>query len=1455
MKHFKRFLMLCLAMVMCSLIIIPAFAANDNGVTYTATIDNPTLVVSSEDQIIAVTIKTNKPVDIDSIDITVGLPSGWAYVSVTNTDLGFATGDFFAATGKLVWSYQYDQETDNITTDLLAVVTYKVPANTPAGEYEISFEIVNITSDWGTPWESGTTVSTTLTIKEAAPTCDHVDKNYTYEPNNNGTHKVKCECGEYKTESEACSGTDDGDCTTAVTCACTNVVTAANASHTPATDDGDCTTAVKCVNCDQIATAAKTHVDGDDKNHVCDNDGCNVDNITEHGTGSGFRYTNDGANTNTHTKYCNDCDQAIEDEKNVACTDAAGDNNHACDANCGNTSVTDHTGGTATCNVKATCSECGAEYGNKDGNNHVGGFKYSYNIGTSRTHIVHCNGCNTNIGVENCTPRYTSNNSKTHMVDCKICGTRLGVEDHKYDETTHICACGATNHTASRYETTATTHQAYCSCGAKVGSELGHYGDKTPCTDMKECETCGYAYSKAADHGLTNGYYGVSLNNGRHHEYCADCRDKLIRGNQSCDFSLENGKCTLCGYCYHSSTFSYSSNNNGTHNVICDVCNAITKENVVCSGTATCTAKAVCSDCGAEHGWYDYNNHSSEETYFDNIYSETHTVKYKCCQRTYLDKVPHDYTQNEEHKCACGTVEPANLILNYNGGYVEKPSVTTVTLLSEYNTTIDNFQNWLNPVNEGKNLVGWNTKADGTGEDVVLEPGYLCLKTITVYAQWECNHADAYHRLTTTYTANEGEKHTKVVTCDCDTIVYTETVEHNFNNAEHKCICGAVQKYWFNVKYNGGVVVSGNTYLGFGVQTDYNKTPNITGHSMNPTREGYRLTGWNTEADGTGEVLNNFETFVMPDHDVTIYAQWECTHDANDHDLTTTYTDNEGETHTKVVTCECGDVVSTVDETHDYRNREFTCVCGKVKVFNLTLKVVHFSGEGVENYNIVIPVPYGAPLKDYIPENCGEQYNFAPIYKYGDTVNVEGRVYDGTFTVTEWFGGASAGYFDPYEATMAGGHWTIMQTSSFNGWYHDYYDGTLDQFLPERIGSVYYDENYHELEGWQEVDGAWYYFQYNAAQYKHYRVEGLTRVPYPEESKGIMSDLAYERLAEDIAYAASKNIPFIDAEKAWFVFGEDGKLQQTTGVIVVIVDNNEVERYVVDGCIAWHVGMVKVDGEYYYFGGDSDNGGNKKVTGRVYATRDFNSGLPMNGTIYYFDENGDMVTTKDVEVKANPEDENKLYYYVNGYVTYGAGLVKIGDDYYYARSNGQVATGTYYITNTNGITGFTSGQKLIFGADGKLQAIKNGIVDGYYYVNNHIQYGAGLIEIDGDIYYVRSNGQVATGKYYITNTNGREGFVEGEAYMFDENGKYYTVELKNGIVEEKVEGETVYCYYVNDIKQYGLGLIEIDGDIYYVRSNGQVATGTYYITTTNDIEGFESGKPYDFGTDGKHVTK
>ncbi len=250
------------------------------------------------------------------------------------------------------------------------------------------------------------------------------------------------------------------------------------------------------------------------------------------------------------------------------------------------------------------------------------------------------------------------------------------------------------------------------------------------------------------------------------------------------------------------------------------------------------------------------------------------------------------------------------------------------------------------------------------------------------------------------------------------------------------------------------------------------------------------------------------------------------------------------------------------------------------------------------------------------------------------------------------------------------------------------------------------------------------------------------------------------------------------------------------------------------------------------------------------------------------------------------DEAGEIYLIENGSWVGGVGLVQVDGDYFYFRTSTGTAVKdrTYWITVTNDL--LPSGQytfdetgKMINPPDGgeveepdpptdpEKPEIKNGIVSEngslYYYVDGVLT-GAGLIQLDGDYYYVRtSSGEVIHGRtYWVTATNG---LLPSAQYTFDETGKMINPpdggeveepdpptdpeepEIKNGIVSEN---GSLY-YYVDGVLT-GAGLIQLDGDYYYVRtSNGEVVHGrTYWVTATN---GLLPSAQYTFADDGKMI--
>ena len=409
--------------------------------------------------------------------------------------------------------------------------------------------------------------------------------------------------------------------------------------------------------------------------------------------------------------------------------------------------------------------------------------------------------------------------------------------------------------------------------------------------------------------------------------------------------------------------------------------------------------------------------------------------------------------------------------------------------------------------------------------------------------------------------------------------------------------------------------------------------------------------------------------------------------------------------------------------------------------------------------------------------------------------------------------GSGATYADEGAILELTGDMTLYaQWQFWNGWSTDV------------SGKQYYKDGELQKTGWTVIDGNTYYLDTDTG----YAATGITTL-----------------------------IPEGATEEARCVFDAEGVFQSDiTGVYSV----GEDTYWLNSGIIEEEAGLkrvVKEDGEvnYYYFAVQKNLEEREGLTlsaavkSTVLNGKDCwlhkTNGLALPEWGYYFDENGIILHDEDTNKNGILKDGEDLFYYVDG-IKAPAGMIKIGDDYYYANSKGQlIVNQTYYCSRMNGLMeegtyAFDAEGKLIQGATDK-----NGIVkddDGVlrYYVNGKVTY-VGLIEIDGDFYYVRSNGEVVTDcVYWITWTHGLK---EAGYYTFDENGKL-TGTPKNGIVEE----DGVLHYYVNGKLTYA-GLIKIGDDYYYVNSKCEVVRDCdYYISWTHDL--LPQGK-YHFDADGK----
>ena len=463
-------------------------------------------------------------------------------------------------------------------------------------------------------------------------------------------------------------------------------------------------------------------------------------------------------------------------------------------------------------------------------------------------------------------------------------------------------------------------------------------------------------------------------------------------------------------------------------------------------------------------------------------------------------------------------------------------------------------------------------------------------------------------------------------------------------------------------------------------------------------------------------------------------------------------------------------------------------------------------------------------------------------------------------------------------------------TDTEDGYTGDTYCSVCNELL--KSGEVIYHN------GWRK-DGDSYYFYQNQQP-----VTGMVRVPYPaaELLPGYGPDAEDAEVNVPGKEGNPNNYDYPDRESALFVFDENGVFQKDQ---CGVYDDNGVTRWINNGMLVWHAGLVKDSDDYRYF---KRNGMVASVETYVAKTNgllkaakytfdaegrlmkleglheDLNGNLcyyvdyvknyaglvEVDGSFYYiasdlkavknctyyvtktndlkpagyytFDADGKMV------IKSGLVEENgDLYYYVDGAKT-TAGLIKWEGNYYYIASNLKAVKDAKHYVFADKANGLKSAGWYWFNADGTmyLEGIREENGTKYYYKDGVKNY-AGLIEISGEYYYVKSDCSVVCNRsYYVTKSNG---LMPSASYTFGADGKMV---IKNGIYREKLgDGNEYLFYYVNNVRQVNTGLVQLDdGSYIYVRSGANLAVGSYYVSKTNDL--LPKGT-YTFGEDGKMI--
>ena len=344
-------------------------------------------------------------------------------------------------------------------------------------------------------------------------------------------------------------------------------------------------------------------------------------------------------------------------------------------------------------------------------------------------------------------------------------------------------------------------------------------------------------------------------------------------------------------------------------------------------------------------------------------------------------------------------------------------------------------------------------------------------------------------------------------------------------------------------------------------------------------------------------------------------------------------------------------------------------------------------------------------------------------------------------------------------------------------------------------------------------------------------------------------------------------------------FGDVYKSFTDSYTLVKLIKNGWINEmggfaYYVDGKKL--TGVQLIDGDYYDFGENGINVGQKKYTGVFYDESAkvyryayigvLTSGWQMIDNEWYYFKPATMAAAVGKltlsHVPYEFEETGKLvsgvwmnvftgyrYYYGPDYVR--KGWYQIGDNLYYFRDAFTVR-GDQYVASQENVT-----KKMWYNFDenGVCQGLITGIVNDngtLFYVENGKKTEKGLFKLGDYHYCAQYDGSlIVNKKYYVWKLDETAELPKGH-YEFDEMGRL----LGSGSSDEEggtsgiVDKNGVLYYYENG-KPTEKGLFVLNGDYYYSQYNGMLITNQKYYVWKHDATSDLKNGHYEFGADGK----
>ncbi len=373
-------------------------------------------------------------------------------------------------------------------------------------------------------------------------------------------------------------------------------------SHTPDRENADETNPVKCTECDYIITPATGHVTHtpntsewkwDTTHHYRPCTGCTT--YTE--SSKGEHVYDDDCDTS-----CNTCSYNRTVTHDFTATGYDGSDHwikcRLCELEQEN-SREQHTGGTATCTTQKQCTTCNQNYGVVLGHNFT---KVEKN---TTEHWVVCNREGCTVEQENSREEHKGGTATcTTQAKCSVCETSYGnLLDHDY---------------SGDYLSNEEGHWKKCKNCSSTTTIEEHEGGEATCTTQKQCTVCQKSYGETLGHDFTK----LEKNATHHYYLCSRAGCGAEQPNSRVEHSGGTATCTEKAVCKDCDApygelleHNYTSLQKSVdeHWYICTACSGEQPNSRVehSGGTATCTEKAVCKDCGVSYGELLDHNYTS----------------------------------------------------------------------------------------------------------------------------------------------------------------------------------------------------------------------------------------------------------------------------------------------------------------------------------------------------------------------------------------------------------------------------------------------------------------------------------------------------------------------------------------------------------------------------------------------------------------------------------------------------------------------------------------------------------------------------------------------------------------------------------------------------------------------------------------------------------------------------